>query len=76
MKFKCDVHPWMTGYVAVTDHPFFAVTGDDGSFTIPNVPAGTYTIEAWHERFGTPTAGGDGRGGRRPIKARVDMTGS
>jgi len=56
VKFKCDVHPWMTGYVAVTDHPFFAVTGDDGSFTIPNVPAGTYTIEAWHERFGTTTA--------------------
>jgi len=56
VKFKCDVHPWMTGYVAVTEHPFFAVTGDDGSFTIPNVPAGTYTVEAWHERFGTTTA--------------------
>lgn len=56
VKFKCDVHPWMTGYVAVTDHPFFAVTGDDGSFTIPNVPAGSYTVEAWHERFGTTTA--------------------
>jgi plastocyanin len=56
VKFKCDVHPWMTGYVAITDHPFFAVTGDDGSFTIPNVPAGTYTIEAWHERFGATTA--------------------
>jgi plastocyanin len=56
IKFKCDVHPWMTGYVAVSDHPFFAVTGDDGSFTIPNVPAGTYTIEAWHERFGSTTA--------------------
>ena len=56
IKFKCDVHPWMTGFVAVTDHPFFAVTGDDGSFTIPNVPAGTYTVEAWHERFGTTTA--------------------
>ena len=56
IKFKCDVHPWMTGYVAVSDHPFFAVTGDDGSFTIPGVPAGTYTIEAWHERFGSTTA--------------------
>ena len=68
MKFKCDVHPWMTGYVAVTDHPFFAVTGDDGSFTIPNVPAGTYTIEAWHERFGTTTAEVtvvEGQAGRR-----------
>lgn len=56
VKFKCDVHPWMTGYVAVSPHPFFAVTGDDGAFTIANVPAGTYTIEAWHERFGTTTA--------------------
>ncbi len=56
VKFKCDVHPWMTGYVAVSAHPFFAVTGGDGSFVIPNVPAGTYTVEAWHERFGTATA--------------------
>jgi plastocyanin len=56
VKFKCDVHPWMTGYVAVSPHPFFAVTGDDGGFTIADVPAGTYTIEAWHERFGTTTA--------------------
>jgi plastocyanin len=55
VKFKCDVHPWMTGYIAVSTHPFFAVTGDDGTFTIPGVPAGTYTIEAWHERFGTTT---------------------
>jgi plastocyanin len=56
IKFKCDVHPWMTGYVGVSTNPFFAVTGDDGSFTIPNVPAGAYTVEAWHERFGTKTA--------------------
>jgi len=56
VKFKCDVHPWMTGFVAVSDHPFFAVTGDDGSFTIASVPAGTYTIEAWHERLGSATA--------------------
>ncbi len=53
LKFKCDVHPWMTGYVGVSAHPFFAVTGDDGKFEIPKVPAGKYTVEAWHERFGT-----------------------
>jgi plastocyanin len=52
LKFKCDVHPWMTGYVGVSAHPFFAVTGDDGSFEIPKVPAGTYTLEAWQERYG------------------------
>jgi hypothetical protein len=56
IKFKCDVHPWMTGYVAIMNHPFFAVTGDDGTFSIPKVPAGKYTLEAWHERLGVKTA--------------------
>jgi plastocyanin len=55
LKFKCDVHPWMTGYVLVSSHPFFATTGEDGSFKIANVPPGKYTVEAWHERFGTKT---------------------
>jgi len=55
LKFKCDVHPWMTGYIAVSTNPFFAVTGDDGSFKITGVPAGSYTIEAWHERLGAKT---------------------
>lgn len=53
-RIKCDVHPWMGSWVTVVDHPFYAVTGMDGSFRIENVPAGTYTIEARHEveRFG------------------------
>ncbi len=53
-RIKCDVHPWMGSWVTVVDHPFYAVTGTDGSFRIENVPAGTYTIEARHEveRFG------------------------
>jgi len=50
---KCNVHPWMRAYIGVVHHPFFAVTGDDGSFTIKDLPAGTYTLEAWHETFGT-----------------------
>lgn len=53
IKFKCDVHPWMTGYVVVTDNPFWAITGEDGSFTLKNVPPGSYTVTAWHERLGT-----------------------
>ena len=53
VKMKCDVHPWMTGYIGVLNHPFFAVTGDDGSFKIENVPAGEYEVEAWHETHGT-----------------------
>jgi plastocyanin len=55
LKFKCDVHPWMTGYLVVNDNPFFQTTGDDGSFTLDKVPVGTYTLEAWHSRFGLKT---------------------
>jgi hypothetical protein len=51
VKFKCQVHPWMTAYVGIFSHPFFAVTGDDGSFTIRNLPAGKYTIGVWHEKY-------------------------
>lgn len=50
---KCDVHPWMGGYISVLPHPYFAVTGKDGSFTIKNLPPGEYEIEAWHEKLGT-----------------------
>jgi plastocyanin len=53
VKFKCDVHPWMTGYLLVTDNPFHAVTDADGTFTIKDVPAGSYTVEVWHEKLGT-----------------------
>ncbi len=56
MKFKCDVHPWMIGYIVVTDHPFFSVTGEDGAFKLEKVPAGKYTLEAWHEHYGLKTA--------------------
>jgi plastocyanin len=56
VPFKCDVHRWMRAYVGVLDHPFFAVTKADGSFSIAGLPPGTYTIEARHEMFGTQTA--------------------
>jgi len=46
---KCNQHPWMKAYVGVTKHPFFAVSAEDGSFTIKGVPAGKYTVVAWHE---------------------------
>lgn len=52
---KCNIHPWMRGYVAVFKHPYFAVTSTDGTFDLSNVPPGTYTIEAWHEKLGTST---------------------
>jgi plastocyanin len=53
---KCDVHPWMSAYMAVFTHPFFAATGPDGKFTISGLDPGTYEITAWHERLGTQTA--------------------
>jgi len=52
---KCNIHPWMKGYVAVFKHPYFAVTGKDGSFELDNLPPGNYTIEVWHETLGTTT---------------------
>ena len=55
VKFKCDVHPWMNAYCGVLNHPFFGVTGEDGSFSLKDLPAGNYVIEAWHEKYGTQT---------------------
>lgn len=55
VPFKCDVHPWMSAYAGVLDHPFYSVTNDKGEFEIKNLPPGTYTIEAWHEKLGTQT---------------------
>ena len=55
-KVKCEVHPWMSAYIGVFNHPFYAVTGDDGSFTIKGLPAGEYTVETWHEKYGARTA--------------------
>ena len=52
-QIKCDVHPWMSAYIGVFTHPFFATTGTDGKLTIPGLDAGTYEITAWHERLGT-----------------------
>jgi plastocyanin len=52
IRFACDVHPWMRGFVVVHDNPFFAVSGADGSFTIDKVPVGKYDVEAWHSQYG------------------------
>jgi hypothetical protein len=49
---KCDRHPWMSAYIGVVDHPYFAVTAADGTFTLTGVPDGRYTVTMWHERFG------------------------
>ncbi len=56
VKLTCDVHPWMRAFVIVTGHPFFSVSGADGAFSIEKVPAGDYTVEAWHSHYGLKTA--------------------
>lgn len=56
LPFECNVHGWMHAWAGVLPHPFFASTGADGSFSITGLPAGTYTIEAFHEKYGMQTA--------------------
>jgi len=53
ISVKCNLHPWMQGYFAILRTPYFAVTGDDGSFVLADLPPGRYTITAWHETLGT-----------------------
>jgi plastocyanin len=55
ITFKCDIHKWMAAYGVVTDHPYFTVTGDDGTFKLDKLPAGKYKLEAWHSQFGSKT---------------------
>lgn len=55
VPLECNVHGWMNAYVGVMSHPYFAVSGEDGTFRITGLPAGTYEIEAWHEKLGTQT---------------------
>src|SRR5881392_4372858 len=56
VPLECNVHGWMHAWLAVLPHPFFGVSGADGSFTLKGLQPGTYTIEAWHEKYGTQTA--------------------
>ncbi|MFO0741781.1 MAG: urate hydroxylase PuuD [Labilithrix sp.] len=67
VRAKCDVHPWMSAFIGVVPHPFFAVTDASGTFTLNNVPEGDYEIEAWHEVFGRQTA-------KLKVKAREAAT--
>jgi plastocyanin len=55
VRIKCDVHSWMNAYAGVLTHPYFAVTANGGAFELKDLPPGTYTIEAWHEKLGTQT---------------------
>jgi hypothetical protein len=71
VDLKCGAHGWMHAYVAVQDHPFFAVTNADGSFEIKGLAKGTYTLEAWHPELGTKTMTiVIGKGKRADVTAR------
>lgn len=56
IRIKCDVHPWMTAFVFAMPHPYFATTNEKGEFAITGLPAGTYTVVAWHEAYGEKEA--------------------
>lgn len=49
---KCDIHPWMVAYMLIREDPYFAVTGEDGKFTIDKIPAGKWNFQFWHNRCG------------------------
>jgi len=52
VNVKCDVHGWMNGWLVVTESPYVAVTDNSGAFKLTDVPAGSYTVEVWHETLG------------------------
>jgi hypothetical protein len=77
VELKCGVHGWMHAYVAVQDHPFFAVTGPDGSFEIKGLPQGKYTLEAWHPTLGMKSMSVEiGKGKRADVTARFSYKAS
>jgi plastocyanin len=65
---KCNQHPWMKAYIGVLKHPFYAVSAEDGSYTIKGVPPGTYTVVAWHE--------GGATGSEKTMQVTVAANGS
>ena len=64
MRIKCDIHSWMVAWVGVVPHPYFAVSGGDGSFAIARVPPGRHTIQTWHEAYGRLTRTVDVKAGQ------------
>lgn len=71
IEIKCNIHPWMTAYAMVFDHPFFAVTKEDGSFEIKGVPAGPQKIVLWQEKIGFVTPN---RAAGKPIEVKAGET--
>jgi plastocyanin len=55
ISVKCNIHPWMHGWFVVLKTNHYSISGDNGGFSLPNLPAGKYTVTAWHEDYGTQT---------------------
>lgn len=55
LRVDCDLHSWMRGWVVVAEHPFYAVTNDQGEFVLENVPPGKYSLQVWQETLGNVT---------------------
>ena len=73
LRFRCDVHSWMSAYVGVVEHPFFAVTDKDGNFTIPNLPAGKYVLAAVHPKAGETTQSVDAAAAPKPVEFKLTV---
>ncbi len=73
MEVTCDSHPWMHGFVQILDHPYGAVTNAKGEFSIKDIPAGTYTVEAWHEALGKVKVGSVKVESGKASKIKVDF---
>jgi len=71
VELMCDAHEWMNGWITVQDHPYVAITGADGAYTLADIPPGTYTLTAWHEKLGKKQAQVTVAAGKRQ---RVDFT--
>ena len=73
VRIRCNIHRWMSAYVAVVPHPFFTVTGEDGSFKITGVPPGTYEVRAWHEYYANPDKKAVPRPAGNKIKKKTNV---
>jgi plastocyanin len=74
VRFQCDVHSWMRSFAMVMDNPFFAISGEDGSFKIEKVPDGKYKVVAWHSQFGKKEQEIEVKGGEVEVKFEFDGT--
>ena len=72
VRINCDLHSWMVGWVVVSAHPYYAMTGADGQFSFDNLPPGKYDLHVWHERLGTVQATAT-VGGQQPARVTVEM---